>query len=286
MHDPCTIHADRMSDCGPHHLTNGRYHMDVRLLGCVEMHTSVGKVSLHTSVRRFLASLAWRPGGFVPDEVMIERQWATDIPQHPRQALYTYAARLRRALDGDGRHPRNLTLVRRRGGYLLDVERDSVDLHRFRDLSRLAKCAAHRGDNTMALRLFDDALALWRGAPLSDLNTDWAEATRISIQREHRAVMVGRVEAGLRGGLHEEYLPDLYQLSADHPEDERVAGFLMLSLYRSGRQDEALSCFTHIRSRLVRQLGDEPGTTLQNLYSQILRRDPGLNHAQGLPVAH
>ncbi|PWS46018.1 transcriptional regulator [Streptomyces sp. ZEA17I] len=271
--------------CG-HHLTNGRYHMDVRLLGCVQVHTSAGKIMLHTAVRRFLASLAWSPGSFVSDEVMIERLWATEVPQHPRQALYTYAARLRQALDVGGSRTRDSPLVRRPGGYLFDIERDSVDLFRFRNLSRSAKSAAYRGDSTMAVHLFDDALALWHGDPLSDLDRGWAEGARICIRREYRAVIVGRAEASLCVGRHEEHLPALHQLAADYPEDERIAGLLMLSLYRSGRQGEALACFSNIRSRLIRQLGDEPGSMLQILHSQVLRRDPELSHIHGLPVAN
>ncbi|MGW1280422.1 AfsR/SARP family transcriptional regulator [Streptomyces tsukubensis] len=253
--------------------------MNIQLLGCVEAHTPAGdRIVLPESARHFLASLAWRPNHFVTDETMAERLWDHEAPQHPRQTLYVHATRLRKAL-GCGAEPADgIAVVRRRGGYLLAVAHETVDLHRFRTSVLRAKDAERAGDPDRALRHFDEALSLWRGDPLSDLNSSWARSVRVTLRHEHRAVLTGRAELGMRAGRHAEHLPALQQLALSHPLDERVAGLLMLALYRSGRQAEALDHFQLVRSRMVARLGDGPGPSLAELHGRILRRDPRLDH--------
>ncbi|GGW32222.1 hypothetical protein GCM10010503_04980 [Streptomyces lucensis JCM 4490] len=259
--------------------------MDIQLLGCVEARTCTGhKVPLPHSAKILLATLVWNPGTFVSDEVLWERVWPERRPQHPRDALYIHATRLRKALGGAETEGRAPELVRERGGYVLAVGQDSVDVARFRDLVREARHAARDGRTEAALDLFGRALGLWRGEPLSDVRTAWADSARVTLRREHRDALVGSTELYLRRGRHDECLRQLNWLADMHPFDEKVAGLLMLALYRGGRQADALGCFRTMRMRMSDQLGCEPGAELRALHARILSRDPGLLPATATPT--
>ncbi|MFF3936501.1 AfsR/SARP family transcriptional regulator [Streptomyces phaeofaciens] len=245
--------------------------MEIQLLGCVEARTQSGdKVPLPHGTRLLLAALAWTPGAFVADETLIERLWPERRPQHPRDALYIQATRLRKALGA------GVGLARRRGGYVLVVDEHGVDTARFRALVRQAQLAGRSGETDTALGLYGRALELWRGEPLSDIRTAWAESARVALRREHREALVGSTELSLRSGRHEECLPQLHWLAEMHPFDEKVAGLLMLALYRCGRPADALDCFQLLRLRMTDLLGCEPGTELRALQERILTGDPRL----------
>ncbi|MEU6087863.1 BTAD domain-containing putative transcriptional regulator [Streptomyces sp. NPDC047085] len=251
--------------------------MDIQLLGCVEARARSGdRVPLPHGTKLLLAALAWTPGTFVSDEVLSERVWPERRPQHPRDALYIQATRLRKALGGAGREGKSFELSRRRGGYVLAVDEQSVDSTRFRALVRQAQRVGRDGRTELALDLYQQALELWRGEPLSDVRTAWAESARVTLRREHREALVGSTELLLRSGRHDECLPQLNWLSQMHPFDEKVAGLLMLTLYRVGRQADALDCFQLLRLRMTEQLGCEPGAELRALHERILAGDPGL----------
>ena len=251
--------------------------MEIQLLGCVEARARSGvKLPLPHGTRLLLAALAWTPGAFVADEVLIERVWPERRPQHPRDALYIQATRLRKALRADVTRGEGFELVRRRGGYVLVVGEQSVDTARFRALVRQAQHTARAGETDTALELYERALELWRGEPLSDVRTAWAESARVTLRREHREALVGSTELYLRSGRHEECLPQLHWLAEMHPFDEKVTGLLMLALYRGGRQADALDCFQLLRLRMVDLLGCEPGPDLRSLQEQILAGDPRL----------
>ncbi|OPG02022.1 transcriptional regulator [Streptomyces sp. GKU 895] len=257
--------------------------MDIQLLGCVEARVRTGeKVPLAHGTKLLLAALAWTPGTFVADEVLAERVWPERLPQHPREALYIQATRLRKALGGVGGAPADeaVELSRRRGGYVLVVDEQSVDTVRFRTLVREARLSARDGGVERALDLYTQALELWSGEPLSDVRTPWAETARVALRREHREALVGSAELGLRTGRVEECLRRLSRLADMHPFDEKVTGLLMLALHRAGRQVDALDCFDLLRLRMVDLLGCEPGPELVALRERILARDPDL-----VPVA-
>ncbi|MEV0300117.1 AfsR/SARP family transcriptional regulator [Streptomyces prasinus] len=250
--------------------------MEIRILGPVGLCGPGEKASVMPErVRRFLAALAWRPNDFVADDAAVEQVWGDDLPRRPRDALYTCATRLRRAFV-EHRLDAPCPVIRRAGGYVLMVDPGCVDLHRSRRLVSQARNAAREGDPVSAVALYDSALELWTGIPLSDLGSPWASAARIALEREWLANVIGRLRIDLQLGHHIENVPVLHQLAVDHPFDEVVAEMLMLALYRSGRQNEALGCFDLIRRRLVEQLGDEPGATLQELHRKVLCRDPSL----------
>ncbi|MFI5794860.1 BTAD domain-containing putative transcriptional regulator [Streptomyces sp. NPDC051677] len=251
--------------------------MEIQLLGCVEARAWSGdKMPLPHGTKLLLAALAWTPGAFVADETLIERVWQERRPQHPRDALYIQATGLRKALRADGQRDEGFELARKRGGYVLAIDEERVDTARFRGLVRQAQQTARTGDADAALGLYARALELWRGEPLSDVRTAWAESARVALRREHREALVGSTELSLRAGRHDECLPQLQWLAEMHPFDEKVAGLLMLALHRGGRQADALDCFQVLRLRMVDLLGCEPGPDLRSLQERILARDPRL----------
>ncbi|NUT47771.1 MAG: tetratricopeptide repeat protein [Saccharothrix sp.] len=222
----------------------------------------------HARQRSVLAALAVEPGRVVSADALVERVWGGRPPTTARAALRTYVAHLRRALA-----PCGVAITHRTGGYLLDVPPDAVDLHRFRAL--LAAAREH-ADPHHASGLAERALALWRGEPLAELDTPWAQAVRERSRLEHAAAEADRVDWALRCGRHHELLPELTARAETEPLDERVAGQLMRALYQSGRQADALRRYQHIRERLAEDLGADPGSALRRLHQDILTADPAL----------
>jgi DNA-binding SARP family transcriptional activator/DNA-binding beta-propeller fold protein YncE len=185
--------------------------------------------------------------------------------------LQVQVSRLRRALEPDA------VLITRAPGYVLQLAPDQVDLGRFE-----TKVAAARGIPTIepgrAADALRDALGLWRGAPLSDVAAEPFASWAIPRLEELRlAVIEERIDLELRAGRHRHIVGELRDLVAEHPYRERFAGQLMLALYRTGRQAEALDVFHRIRDRLADELGIEPGTDLQRLQRDVLQQDPGLD---------
>ncbi|HWO66287.1 MAG TPA: BTAD domain-containing putative transcriptional regulator, partial [Umezawaea sp.] len=181
--------------------------------------------------------------------------------------LRTYLSRLRTSLAAAG-----LAIERRPAGYVLSADQDIVDVHRFRHLVAHARTA----DDEQAIRLFDEALALWRGEPFAGLDTPWLADVRAGLEREHTAARLDRVDVALRCGRHTQVLPELFTLAEQEVLDERVAAQFMLALHRAGRTTDALAHYRQLRTRLIEQLGTEPGTALQDLHQRILDTDPAL----------
>lgn len=248
--------------------------MNVQMLGCIELRAANGAgVAVSPTVRRLLAVLAWSANSFITDEETIDRVWDARVPAHPRDALYTLATRLRKALQFDGAPQPVCDVVRRPGGYTFVAGEGVVDVLRFRALVRRARDAQCQGADDEALELYEKALGLCQGEPLWDVRNAWAEAVRVSFGQELRTARVNCATLGLRLGRYSDYVPFLHELADSHPLDERIAGLLMVALYRSGRQGEALHCFRLVRSRLVAELGVEPGSELSTLHERILRSD-------------
>ncbi|SCL31869.1 NB-ARC domain-containing protein [Micromonospora rhizosphaerae] len=195
-----------------------------------------------------------------------------------RHTLYVYIARLRgliaAAAAADGTVA---AVVRRSRGYVLDVDPDRVDVHRFRRLVEQAR-DPHCPD-TKRVALLRQALALWRGTPLADLPGDWAARVREGLQQQRLDAVVCWAEAELRRGNAGDLVGPLTDLIAEHPLVEPLAALLMRALHSTGRTATALDCYVAMRRRLVDQVGMEPGAELQQLHRAILRGD--LDQASG-----
>jgi DNA-binding SARP family transcriptional activator/tetratricopeptide (TPR) repeat protein len=255
--------------------------VEVRLFGPVELWSGYRQVDLGNSRRRCLfAVLAMTPGQHVAMDALIDRVWGDQPPAAPRDVLYSYMSRLRAALtraDPAGEHA---ALRRGPSGYLLDIDLDRVDLHRFRRLASEASLLAGRGrdGDEQAGALLMEASSLWRAAPLAGLSGQWAERVRHGLARERLTMLTERFEVELRLGRHSAVIGPLSDLLSSNPTAEPLAGLLMMALYRCGRQSEALEVYARIRRCLVEEIGDGPGTALRRLHQQVLRHDPVLDH--------
>lgn len=224
----------------------------------------------HSRQRSVLAVLLVEPGRPVTVDQLIARVWGDDAPQRAAGALYSYLSRLRRALAGAP----GAEIKRQSGGYLLTVDPQSVDLHRFRRLIIQSRAAE---SDSPANDLITEALGLWRGEPFAGLDTPWLSAMRETVLRERFAAELDRNDVLLRLGRHSEILPALTGAVAEHPLDERLAGQAMIALYRCGRQADADEQYRRIRHSLAEELGSDPGAALRKLHERILAADPALD---------
>ncbi|GAA1897576.1 AfsR/SARP family transcriptional regulator [Actinomadura bangladeshensis] len=247
---------------------------EVTLLGSVGIAVDGRRVVLGSPKERCaLAVLAVDCGRPVQPDTLAARIWGSGgRPEHARATLTSYLSRLRRRLRETG-----APLLRHDpAGYVLAVDADAVDLHRFRRLCRQARAIAESGDDEEARGLLREAAGLWQGEPLAGLTGDWARHMRVSLEEEFHATVLERIDTELRLGLHTEVVGELVRLSAAHPFDEKVAGLLMTALYRCDRPSDALAVYARVRALLAEENGTEPGPGLRELQERILRRDVGL----------
>ena len=219
--------------------------------------------------RALLAVLLLHANEVVSTDRLIDELWGAEPPTTVAKSIHVYVSRLRKEL-GEER------LVTRPPGYLLRVDPGDVDLKRFEAL--LAEARDGDADAATTARTLREALALWRGPALADLAYEPFAQVEIARLEELRwATLEARIDAELACGQHAELVGELQALVAEHPLRERVHGQLMLALYRSARQAEALEAYRHARELLLDDLGLEPGEELKRLEAAILRQDPALD---------
>jgi DNA-binding SARP family transcriptional activator len=231
-------------------------------------------VALPAKQRVLLATLLLSGNRVVPVDRLTDALWDEAPPASARVTLQGYLKRLRQYLGAElgGR------IVTREPGYLIEVADDDLDLSQFARLCDRARPAAADGDWQIVRGLLTGALALWRGDPLADVPSAAlrrTEAPRLAEMRLQAAEL--RAEADLALGRHHELVPELRRLAAAEPLREGLHGQLMLALYRSGREAEALAAFRHVDDRLRDELGIAAGAGLQRLRQRILAADPVLS---------
>lgn len=245
--------------------------MEFRVLGEVEARVDGRLVDLgHARQRCVLATLLVEANQAMSADQLVDRVWGPHLPARAHNTLYSYLSRLRRALGKS----QDVHLQRQAGGYILTVDPTAIDLHRFRELIARAHATGHEDQ---ALSLFEQALGLWRGEAFAGLDAWWLDTVRKTLERERFAVELDRNDLQLRRGQHAWLVTRLAARVEEYPLDERLAGQLMLALYRSGRQGDALDQFHRIRSRLAKELGLDPAHSLQQLHGQMLTADPTLS---------
>ena len=262
----------------------------LRLLGPVRWETADGPLELGTVKQRtVLAALAVDAGRMVSWSELADRVWDQAPAGGARQVLYTYANRIRRLLEAANAAttgPQAL-LVRRSGGYLLQLDPDEVDVHRFR---RLAGGAANRQhDEAERARLLGAALELWQGSPLADLPGDWAARLRERWEPQRVDVALSWADTQLRLGNPAGLLGPVRDLAAEYPLAEPLTTVLIRALAATGRQAEALHCYATFRSRLIEELGTEPGPRLRELHQALLRGhvpQPATDPQPAVPGSH
>jgi predicted ATPase len=243
--------------------------LEIRLLGPFEVLAGGTPADVGGSKRQaLLAMLALRRGRMVGVDMLIDGLWGAELPSAPRNALHHHVARLRAALGEDA-------IVGSADGYAVhDVLVDAVQ---FEELLAETRGALRDGDAGAAADAVASALALWRGSALQGLTeTPWfsAEARRLETLRVD--ALEEQFEVALALGEHRELVPALRSALADNPFRERLWGQLMLALYRSGRQADALEAFQEARHVLAEELGLEPGPDLRRLQDAILTHDPAI----------
>ena len=249
--------------------------LDIRLLGPFEVSVHGASADVGGSKRQaLLAMLALAGGRLVEVDALVDGLWGEELPAAPRNALHHHIARLRAAVGEE-------SIVGAADGYALKGAR--VDATRFEELLAETRAALRDGDVPAAADAVAAALALWRGPALQGLTgTAWfgAEARRLETLRVD--ALEEDFEVRLALGEHRELTPALRSALAGNPFRERLWGQLMLALYRSGRQADALETFQEARRVLADELGLEPGPELRRMQEAILAHDPSI---AAVPVA-
>jgi predicted ATPase/DNA-binding SARP family transcriptional activator len=245
--------------------------MDFLVLGPLELVVAGAPVRLTARRQRaLLAALLLRAGTVVATDALIEALWGDDPPDSAASVLRLYVSNVRRCLP-PGR------LVTRSPGYVLLVEEGELDAERFEALFADGRRILAEGSPRLARSLLGRALALWRGAALADLAVEsFASEAADRLDELRLQCVEERVAADLELGHHREVLAELELLVGTHPLRDRLRSQLMLALYRSGRQADALACYRRGRDVLMEEHGLDPGTELRALERRILQQDESL----------
>jgi DNA-binding SARP family transcriptional activator len=241
--------------------------LEFRILGPLEVLGEHGPVVLGgTRHRALLAILLLEAGRVVSTDRLVDLLWGEAAPRTATTSLQNSISKLRRELGPE-------ILETRAPGYVLRVDPSRVDANRFEQLLRDAR----RADPEERRALLEHALGLWRGPALAEFAFEQFAQAEIRRLEELRLVALEeRIEADLELGHHGDVVGELESLVREHPLRETSRRQLMLALYRSGRQAEALDAYTDARARFVEELGIEPGPELKKLQAEILRHEAGL----------
>jgi DNA-binding SARP family transcriptional activator len=245
---------------------------EFRILGPVEVATSTGTLPLRgRSQRAVLAVLLLHPNEVVASEQLIEELWGDHAPDTAAKIVQNAVSQLRKLLGPE-------VLATRAPGYVLRVDPGRLDAIRFEELVEESRRARAAGDPELASAKLQEGLGLWRGLALADLVYEpFAQAEIARLEELRLTAIEDRIDAELHLGRHADVVGELEAHVARHPLRERLPGQLMLALYRSGRQAEALALYQKTRRELIEELGIEPGPALQRLEKAILVHDPSLD---------
>jgi DNA-binding SARP family transcriptional activator len=249
--------------------------MEFRIPGPLEVHDGAAPVVIPGAKERaLLADLLLHAGQVVPADRLVDDLWGDRPPGKPANTLQGRVSALRRALgQASG------LLATRPPGYRLEVDPERVDAARFQRLVATAHGVA-AANPAEAARLLGEALGLWRGPALAEFaDQAWAQAEAARLEELRRAAVEELAELRLAAGGHAELVGELEALVAAEPLRERRRGQLMLALYRSGRQADALRVYQETRAVLAEELGIDPSPALQRLQQAILTQDRSLQAA-------
>ncbi len=247
--------------------------MEFRILGPLEAWDDEGHpIPLGGAKQRaLLARLLLQANRVVSSDHLVQALWGEEAPGTARKTLQVHVSQLRKALARDD------VLLTRSPGYLIAAGDDQLDLTRFKQLVESARRAREDGRLPEAAAALAEALALWRGPPLSDVTLESVAEPEIRRLEESRSAAIeDRIDLELATGHHDEVIGDARALVTQEPLRERAWGQLMLALYRVGRQADALEAYRQARGALVDELGLEPGPELKALERSILEHDPAL----------
>jgi DNA-binding SARP family transcriptional activator len=248
--------------------------MEFRVLGPVQVWSEGVELAVSGRQRELLALLLIGRERVVSADRLVDELWGERPPRSADNMLHSAASRLRKALGPGGGE----LVVSQAPGYALHVLPEQVDAARFELLQREGERLLQAGDLGAAAARFRDGLALWRGPAFADAPATPTISNEAARLEELRLLATElRIEAELGLGRDGSVIAELEALVAEHPHRERLRGELMLALYRSGRQPEALDVYRDARRRLVDELGIEPSPRLRELEHAILAQDPALD---------
>jgi DNA-binding SARP family transcriptional activator/streptogramin lyase len=248
--------------------------MQFRILGPLEVEAEGRVLKLGgAKPRGLLGLLLLHANEAVSRDRLINELWGDEPPETAATAIQVHVSQLRKVLGPD-------VIVTQPPGYLIRTQDGELDLERFEQ----AVAKAQTARPAEAADLLREALSLWRGMPLADLDASFARAERGRLDQQRLATLEQRIDADLELGRHAELVPELEGLVREHPLRERLRGQLMLSLYRCGRQADALEVYRSGRRVLDEELGLEPGEELRRLERGILAQDDSLS-APAAPAA-
>ncbi|WP_243852746.1 AfsR/SARP family transcriptional regulator [Saccharomonospora amisosensis] len=204
---------------------------------------------------------------------LIEAVWSLDPPATSRSQIQICVSRLRKLLDSSGHVG---TIRTHAAGYCLEFGVAEVDSLTFLAQLETARATIARGERESGASALRAALSLWRGPALCGMESDVVRRGATGLDEQRMSAIEERIQLDLELGRHAELVAELHTLIGQHPSRERLYGFLMLALYRSGRQVEALEAYRDARAVLIRDVGVEPCAELQSLETAILNRDPVL----------
>jgi DNA-binding SARP family transcriptional activator len=238
-----------------------------RVLGPLEVERDGEPVPVAGARQRaLLAALLVRANHVVPTDRLVHELWGDEPPRTATTSLHNAISQLRRAVGED-------VLVTRAPGYVLHANGDQIDASRFETTLREVR-GLEPAERSARIR---EVLDLWRGPAYADVADEaFAEAEARRLDELRVIALEERIEADLASGRHDELVSELEAVIAEHPLRERLRGLLMLALYRSGRQADALQAYAAARRTLVDQLAIEPGPALQRLHASILRQEQSL----------
>ncbi|WP_433759402.1 AfsR/SARP family transcriptional regulator [Nocardia sp. CA-135398] len=247
--------------------------MEFRILGALDISADGSEIDLGGVTRRaVLGYLLLHDNQVVPTSRIRDALWHGDPPPTARKIVQNAVSAIRKVLAGH-----SATLLTQLPGYRLDVDPETVDLHRFRKLTRLGRAELDAGAPARGRLHLREAIGMWSGNALADLvetGIAWSELT--AIEDERLNTYEDCFDAELACGRHREITPELELLTTTAPLRESFHRQYMLALYRSGRQADALNVYHRSRSALVDTLGIEPGHELQRLHHLILTQDSSL----------
>src|SRR5262245_48722728 len=256
-----------MLDTAPRGVLRSPVTLEFRILGPLEVSDETGHVALGGPKQRaLLAILVLEAGRVVPTDRLVDLLWGEEAPKSATASLQNAVGRLRRALGAE-------ILQTQAPGYVLSASPEQIDARRFeRTLTEVRRLPADERRQRL-----NGALELWRGPALAEFAfDDFAQAEIRRLEELRLVAREERIDADLELGRHADVIGELEGLVRDHPLRETFRRYLMLALYRAGRQAEALEVYQDARVRFIDELGIEPGPELKQLQAEILRHEAGL----------
>jgi len=226
--------------------------------------------------RAVLAVLLLAEGRQVSLGALVDALWGQEAPKAAVGTVRTYVSRLRHCLETSGAGGVHEMIESAGDGYALPLRSAVLDLDVFLSRTREAQAARHAGKRGRAAALLRDALGLWQGVPLAGLPGEYAESQRVRLAELQMAAVEDRLALDVELGGHVAAATELQALLTSHPLRERLSELLMLALYRSGRQADALGVFGSTRRLLSEELGIDPGPALGAMHQRILQTDESL----------